>query len=422
MKFDVFFSICQTEVNSFTPSEKIMFQNYFDQVRVADEIGLGIAWLAESHLSSEVQKQNSHPVIPHFKGEVGLNTDILQMAHRTFALTSRIEIGSAIRNILCNGGPLAHAEAVKLFLTLHNLTQGEKRKLHLGFAAGRFDYSNKPYGIKPRNQVEHAAWSVVKHKLFGEAVEIFCRSLRGDVFSSEDIALKKLEAKDFPKLEQWDKLKKLYEEENKTILHQDFIPLAPQWVFEKLAVVPNEAPLELLSLTIGTHDPQTQILANEFLPTKVFNLSITPVKTIEETHERMQKHFHPAGGVWQRDYLPRTVLVFIEGSPSLSVQEQRRRARERAEKTIANYWRAMEGTIDSQKVAQAVENSLCGCPEDIQEQIRQRFHPHDRLMLWFDFNCHDNAFIKESMRCFAEKVIPHINESETHGISLAKPC
>ncbi len=422
MKFDVFFAICQTDVEAFIPSEKIMFQNYFDQARLADELGFGVAWLAESHLSSEVQKQNTQPVIPHFKGEVGLNTDILQMAHRTFAITSQIEIGSAIRNILCNGGPLAHAESVKMFLTLQSLQEGERRRLHLGYAAGRFDYSNRPYGIRPRNKTEQVAWSLVKHKIFVEAVEIFCRSLRGDIFSSDEITPKTIEPRDFANLEQWEKLKKIYEEENKTKLSQDFIPLAPQWVFEKLCVLPREAPLELLSLTIGTHDPQTQILANKFLPTKVFNLSITPVKTIEETHERMQKHFHPAGGPWQRDYLPRTVLVFIEASPSLSAQEQRQRAKERAKKAIANYWRALEGTLDPQKVAQAVENSLCGCPEDIIEQIRQRFHPHDRLMLWFDFNCHDNTFIKESMRCFSEKIIPHINESETHGISLAKPC
>jgi len=122
MKFDIFFSICQTEVDGYMPTEKIMFQNFFDQVRLADELGFGTAWVAETHLSCQIQKQNPGAVIPHFKGEIGLNTDILQLAHLVFAQTKSINIGSAIRNILCNGGPIAHAEAVKMFLSLHDLS------------------------------------------------------------------------------------------------------------------------------------------------------------------------------------------------------------------------------------------------------------------------------------------------------------
>ena len=85
MKFDVFFSICQTEVDGEIPSEKKMFENFFDQLELADELGFGTAWVAETHLSCQVQKENPDPVIPHFKGEIGLNTDILQMAHKVFA-------------------------------------------------------------------------------------------------------------------------------------------------------------------------------------------------------------------------------------------------------------------------------------------------------------------------------------------------
>jgi hypothetical protein len=40
--------------------------------------------------------------------------------------------------------------------------------------------------------------------------------------------------------------------------------------------------------------------------------------------------------------------------------------------------------------------------------IREKYHPEDRLMLWFDFNNHDNEFVKDSMRVFQEKVIPEL--------------
>ncbi|MCB0363197.1 MAG: LLM class flavin-dependent oxidoreductase [Bdellovibrionales bacterium] len=151
MKFDVFFSICQTEIDGYRPSERKMFENFFDQLILADELGFDTAWLAETHLSCQVQKSNPEAVIPHFEGEIGLNTDILQMAHVIFSRTRRIEVGSAIRNILCNGGPIAHAEGVKTFLSLHALKADESRRLHLGFASGRFEFSNIPYGIVPRN-------------------------------------------------------------------------------------------------------------------------------------------------------------------------------------------------------------------------------------------------------------------------------
>ena len=103
MHYDIFFSISQTPVDGVTPSEAVMFGNFFDQVKAADRLGFKTAWIAESHLSSEVQKSNSNPVIPHWEGEVGLNVDFLQLANHVFARTERIEVGSAIMNILCNG-------------------------------------------------------------------------------------------------------------------------------------------------------------------------------------------------------------------------------------------------------------------------------------------------------------------------------
>ena len=124
MKYDVFFSISQTPVAGETPSEAEMFRNFFEQVEAADRLGYSTAWIAESHLSSEVQKVHAEPVIPHWEGEVGLNTDILQLATRIFARTDRIEVGSAVLNLLANGGPIAHAERLAAFLALHGLEEG----------------------------------------------------------------------------------------------------------------------------------------------------------------------------------------------------------------------------------------------------------------------------------------------------------
>src|SRR5438067_8773845 len=204
-----------------------MFDNFFEQVELADRLGFGTAWVAESHLSTEVQKTNPGAVIPNFVGEIGLNTDILQLAHRIFARTRRIGVGSAIMNILCNGGPIAAAERIKTFLALHGLDPNEQRLLTVGFASGRFPYINIPYGIVPRDDFEKANWSAVKNKIFEEATEIFLRLLKGEVLSSNMIAPRTV---------------------NDT-------PLAPRWVFPNLKIVPQEPRMDLLRLMIGSHDP-----------------------------------------------------------------------------------------------------------------------------------------------------------------------
>src|SRR5437868_13175807 len=179
------------------PDERTMFSNFFEQVELADQLGFGTAWIAESHLSTEVQKTNPGAVIPHFVGEIGLNTDILQLATRIFARTKQIGVGSAILNILCNGGPIAHAERIKTFLALHGLDPNERRILTIGFASGRFPFINIPYGIVPRNVVEEAAWPVMKNKIFGEATEIFLRLLQGETLNSSMITPRTLRRADF---------------------------------------------------------------------------------------------------------------------------------------------------------------------------------------------------------------------------------
>lgn len=391
MKFDIFFSLCQTEVDGVLPSERTMWENFFSQIRLADELGFGTAWVAETHLSCQVQKENPGAVIPHFQGEIGLNTDILQLGHVIFAQTKRINVGSAIMNIQCNGGPIAHAEAIRTFLSLHALRPNEKRILDIGFASGRFPFTNTPYGIIPRNAGEKTAWPQVKTKIFQEAVEIFLRFLRGDKFSSHEVRPKILTEKDFRNPADWQKAVLAF-----GLSGAKEIPLPPTWVFDKVGVIPFEAPLDNLRLTIGCHDLETQIYANTFLPCGVFNLSITPTPQIEATHQAMLKAFHRAGGEWTRAHMPRTVLVFIDKNSA--------RAQEAAKKALENYWNAIEGTLDPEKVRNAVGNALVGTPEEIREQMQMRFHKDDRLMLWFDFNNHDNESVKNSMKMFMKEI------------------
>ena len=236
MKFDLFLSICQTPVDGQVPNERQMFLNFFDQIRFADELGFETAWVAETHLSCQIQKENPGAVIPSFEGEIGLNTDILQMAHKVFAQTRQIHVGSAIRNIICNGGPIAHAEAVRTFLTLHSLNPGEKRKLHLGFAAGRFPFSNTPYGFFPRTELEIIGWEVIKNKYFQEATEIFLRLLTGERLSSKDISNRYLEEKDFRNPGHWEKCQQIGRQEGR--IKNGKIQLDHHWNFEKVGVIP----------------------------------------------------------------------------------------------------------------------------------------------------------------------------------------
>lgn len=409
MQFDIFFSICQTEVDGYTPDEATMFRQFFDQVKLADQLGYGTAWIAETHLSCQTQKRTSFAVVPEFQGEIGLNTDVLQMAHKIFSMTKNINVGSAIRNILCNGGPVAHAESIRTFLKLHSLDSQEKRRLEIGFASGRFDFANEPYGIRPRQEWEKAAWPALKGKILSEAIEVFLRLLKSEVISSDDIEVRKLSAEDFRTTEDWEAVVSKYKEIDPKISLDGFIPIPKFWTFEVLELIPKEVDLDLLSLTIGTHDPKLQKLANQFLPVSVFNLSITPPAVIDETHQRMKEEFHKDGKEWTRAHMPRTALIFLDDTEGLSEEEKTAKAKVKAEKAWANYWKAMDGTLDPNKVTQAVHNALYGSPKELARQIKEKYHPKDRLMLWFDFNNHDNEDIKKSMTVFKQKTIPLLN-------------
>ena len=405
MDFDVFFALSQTPVDGYMPTEAEMFRNFLHEVRVADELGYGVAWIAESHLSSEVQKRHANPVIPHWKGEVGLNVDFLQLASLVFKNTHRIECGSAIMNILCNGGPVAAAERVAAFLALHGLDPAEQRRLHVGFAAGRFDFMNRAYGLVPRNDLERAAGRALKGRMFAEAGEIFVRLLRGDTLASDDVTPPVLRREHFRSNEDWVRVQEAAGS------GAEEIPLDRRFVFDVLKIIPADFRRELLQLVIGSHEPAMQEHVNQYLPVHVFNLSITRQDVIEDTHRRMRKAFHGSGGRWLREYMPRTTFVFVNDDPGLTPDSQRAAAHNAARKALGAYWTALQGTLDPAKVERAADNALIGNTDDIVRQIQQRFHADDRLMLWFDFFNHDPGRVAGDMATFARSVMPRLSET-----------
>ena len=87
MDHDIFFSISQTpDAGGRVPLEDEMFASYFQQLECADRLGFGVGWIAQAHLSTETQKSNSRPVVPHWQGEVGLCTDFPQLAMESLKL------------------------------------------------------------------------------------------------------------------------------------------------------------------------------------------------------------------------------------------------------------------------------------------------------------------------------------------------
>ena len=391
MKFDVFSSISQTPANGYTPPEREMYQNFFDQVKAADELGYGVAWLAESHLSSQVQKSNPNPVIPHWEGEVGLNCNMLQMAAHTFQRTRRIEVGSAIMNIVCMGGPIQWAERIASFLALHGLDAEEKRRIHVGFSGGRFQFMNRETGVRPRNAVEEAAWPALRGQVFSEAAEIFIRLLNGEVLSSEQVRKTVLTRANFRSDEDWARVQQAAGGS------PDSISIPNRWDFHPLEIVPRHWRRELLQLVVGSHDPTVQEELNRLAPVQVFNLSITSPEKIEATHARMAR-CHPRP--WKREFMPRTTFVFIDDT-----HEQ---AQARAMTALSAYWKAITGTIDPAMIANAANNALVGTPDQVAAQALERFHPEDRLMLWFDFFDHDCSRVIRGMQRWMEEVSPQL--------------
>ena len=410
MLFDILFSISQTpDTSGYIPSENEMFSNFFKQVELADELGFGVGWVAQAHLSTEVQKRNKTPVVPHYPGEVGLCTDFFQIAQKMFARTKKMEVGSAVLSILASGGPIAIAERVGSFLALHGLDNMEDRRLHIGFSAGRFEFMARPYGIVPRNIIEEAAWPALRGQIFAEASEIFLRLLNGEVISSNIIRDTTLTRENFRSDEDWIKVQNAAKEHNNLNEMPEKVEIPHRYDFEEIKTIPQNWRRELLNLVLGSHDPKLQIEVNKWRPVQVFNLSITPPHIIEETHERMNENYHPDGGTWNRNMMPRTIMIFVNNEKDLSPKEQSIAAKEEAKAALNTYWSALEGTIDPSKVERATDNAVIGNVQEVAEQIIQRFNENDKLMCWFDFFNHDSERVQRNMKAFMNEVVPIVN-------------
>ena len=410
MDFDIFFSISQTpDTSGYKPSENEMFRNFFDQVELADELGFGVGWVAQAHLSTEVQKQNKNPVVPYYPGEVGLCTDFFQVAREMFARTKKIEVGSAVMSILASGGPIAQAERVGAFLALHGINPEEKRKLHIGFSAGRFEFMARPYGIIPRDELEEEAWPVLRGQIFSEASEIFLRLVKGEVISSEMISQTVLDSSYFRTQEEWQKVRDTAIRIRNLKNVPEVLEFENRYNFEQIRTIPKEWRRDLLNLILGSHDKRLQNKVNEILPVQVFNLSITPPEVIEETHKRLEKNYHSDGGIWKRNMMPRTVMIFVNDEEGLSSVERSQAAKEEAKSALSTYWNALDGTIDPSKLEKAADNAVIGNIDEVANQIIERFHPEDRIMCWFDFFNHDNERVKRNMSAFMNKISKIIN-------------
>jgi alkanesulfonate monooxygenase SsuD/methylene tetrahydromethanopterin reductase-like flavin-dependent oxidoreductase (luciferase family) len=378
-----------------------MFSNYYAQLEAADRLGFGVAWIAQAHLSTQTQQSNSKPVVPHWRGEVGLCTDFCQLALESFRRTKNIDVGSAVVSILASGGPIAQAERVANTVQFLSHMDSE-RKLHVGFSAGRFEFMARPYGIVPRNEVEQAAWPALRGQIFMEASEIFLRLLRGDTIHSDDIRKTILTRKNFRSDEDWEKVQNATDSSELP----ESVEIERRYNFEEISIVPKQWPREQLELVAGTHDPNAQEFVNNFMPVKVFNLSITSPEIIDSTHQRMSELFHPNGGKWQRRDMPRTTFVFLNSEPGLTPEQQSDAAHEEARLALGEYWKALEGTLDPSKVEKAADNALIGNASEVAEQVRERFHPDDRLMCWFDFFNHDSERVIRNMEAWWKEVVP----------------
>ena len=409
MMHDIFFSISQTpDVNGVTPSEKQMFDNYFQQLKHADTLGFGVGWIAQAHLSTETQKSNSMPVVPHWKGEVGLCTDFPQLAMESFRQTERIEIGSAVVSILASGGPIAQAERIANTVQFLSMMD-DSRKLYVGFSAGRFEFMARPYGITPRNDWESVAWKALRGQIFLEASEIFLRLLKGEIISSDQIRKTVLTRSNFRSDEDWSAVQEAYSKDNE-VKDVESIIIPNRYNFEAISIIPQQWNRDQLQLVAGTHDPVAQEFVNTILPVRVFNLSITSPEVIDSTHKRMAENYHPDGGIWQRSYMPRTSFVFINDEPDLTDEEKSEAANIEAQQALQAYWNALEGTIDPDKVSKAANNALIGNPFEIAEQIVDRFHPEDTIMAWFDFFNHDSERVCRNMTAYMTKVVPLVEQ------------
>ena len=313
-------------------------------------------------------------------------------------------------SLLTHGGPVGIAERVGAFLALHGLNKDEKRKLRIGFSAGRFEFMARPYGIVPRDIVEEAAWPALRGQIFAEASEIFLKLLNGDIVNSKNIRKTTLTRSNFRSDEDWVRVQEALMKRDSISEFPNEIPIPNRYVFEDVKNIPQSWNRDLLDLILGSHDGNLQKEVNKISPVKVFNLSITPPEVIEATHDRMTNHYNSNGGKWKRNYMPRTLMIFVNDEPNLSEAEKTEAAKQEAKNSLSSYWGALEGTIDPNKVSKAADNSVIGNVEQVAQQIAERFHSDDCIMTWFDFFNHDSPRVIRNMEAFMNKVVPRVEE------------
>jgi hypothetical protein len=311
-------------------------------------------------------------------------------------------------SLLTHGGPVGIAERVGAFLALHGLDPVEKRRLRIGFSAGRFEFMARPYGIVPRDSVEQAAWPALRGQIFAEACEIFLRLLNGEVLSSETVRRTVLSRENFRSDGDWGAVQQAAAKRDALTAAPDEIPIPNRYEFEELKTIPQEWRQELLDLVLGSHDPPLQVACNQWRPVKTFNLSITPPAVIDATHARMRDCYHLDGGPWQRHYMPRTVFVFLNEEPGLAAAERSAAAHAEARQALGSYWGALEGTIDPMKVASAADNAVIGNADEVAQQLAECFDSKDCVMAWFDFFNHDSERVVRNMEAFMQKVAPQV--------------
>ncbi len=403
MKYDVFFSLSQSSVAGQLPSAKDVFSSFFDQLKLADDLDYETAWFSESHLSWQTQKKTSFRISPHFSGEFCLNTDVLQLMQLAYEQTKKIKLGSATRNITSRGGPIAQAELLKAFLNFKQLSKHAERGFEFGFGSGDFDFENAPYGVRPRTEWEMESWRAIKPKILEEAAEIFMRLLGTDEVSSAMISPKFLNKVDFKVEGDWERVSLLAKKSGD--FESGEIRIKKFFDFEILSTLPLDVDLSKVQLAVESQAEILQKICNNFFPTGSLDLKNSEPREIEESHLRMGCVYNEEGGAWRRWYLPRLVNVFLDDTKGFSTEQKNEKAKLKARAAWVNHWEQLgDGAADLPKIEKSMELSIYGSPEAVAEKLSFKFHPHDRLILCFNFNSHDNEDVKKSMRIFKEKV------------------
>lgn len=406
MYFDVFHSL---GTFSWEQSERRTVQELFEQALLADELGFGTWWTAESHFSSEVQKRHKDPVVPYYVGEVGLNNDSPQLAQLIFERTRRIGFGTAIYNIVGgNGGPIAAADRIRALVFLNSL-RDTPRKLHIGVATGRFHYINKPFGIVPRDPEEELLWEHYKRFIFLEALEIFLRLSNGEALSSDDVTPHVFSREYFPQPGAWERfqaeVKKLPLRAGESL---ERLRYQPRWLFEPLQLIPSlpTNASAFCRFVLGSMDPMAREIGLRHTDLDIFSLSVTPPAVLDALHAEMRERSGATGRVWHRSRVPRTSLIFID--------KDLKKAESMASRCLDVYMEGMRGTVNIPRKEDLLSRVIVGDAAMVREQLSasdpRGFHPHDRVMLWFEF-ARDHEEVCAQMRYFAEQVMPHVASS-----------